>query len=69
MQGMADYLEGREYLRQMLAERDSKSIDAVGNADLKEMWDTFTSGLLDEYISFSRVYTRILEKDNLTEGL
>jgi hypothetical protein len=53
----------------MLAERDSKSIDAVGNADLKEMWDTFTSGLLDEYISFSRVYTRILEKDNLTEGL
>jgi len=69
MQGMADYLEGREYLRQMLAERDSKSIDAVGNADLKEMWDTFTSGLLDEYISFSRVYSRILEKDDLTKGL
>jgi hypothetical protein len=69
MEGMADYLEGREYVRQMLAERDSKSIDAVSNADLKEMWDTFTSGLLDEYISFSRVYSRILEKDNLTEGL
>jgi len=33
------------------------------------MWDTFTSGLLDEYISFSRVYSRILEKDDLTKGL
>lgn len=69
MAGMSDYLEGREYLRQLLAERDSKSIDAVGNADLKKMWDTFTSGLLDEYISFSRVYSRILEKDDLTKGL
>lgn len=69
MAGMSDYLEGREYLRQLLAERDSKSINAVANADLKEMWDTFTSGLLDENISFSRVYTRILEKDDLTEDL
>ena len=66
---MSDYLEGREYLRQLLSERDSKSINAVANADLKEMWDTFTSGLLDENISFSRVYTRILEKDDLTEDL
>ena len=69
MAGMSDYLEGREYLRQLLAERDSKSINAVANADLKEMWDTFTSELLDENISFSRVYTRILEKDDLTEDL
>ena len=69
MAGMTDYLDGREYMRQLLAQRDSKSIDATGNADLKEMWETFTSGLLDEYISFSRVYSRILEKDDLTKGL
>jgi len=69
MAGVADYLEGRKYLQSLLAERDSKSINAVANADLKEMWDTFTSGLLDEYISFSRVYSRILEKDDLTGGL
>ena len=69
IKAIADYLEGREYVRQILASRSSKSIDAVGNADLKEMWDTFTSQLLDEYISFSRVYTRVLEKDDLTKGL
>lgn len=69
IQGMADYLKGREYVRQILASRSSKSIDAVGNADVKEMWDAFTGGLIDEYISFSRVYSRILEKDDLTEGL
>jgi len=69
IKAVADYIDGRDYVRQLLAERSSKSIDAKDNADLKEMWDTFTSSLLDEYISFSRVYSRILEKDDLTKGL
>jgi hypothetical protein len=66
---MSDYLEGRDYVRSILATRGSKSINAVENQDIKEMWDTFTGGLLDEYISFSRVYNRILENDDLTKGL
>jgi hypothetical protein len=69
LQGMSDYLEGRDYVRSILATRGSKSINAVENQDIKEMWDTFTGGLLDEYISFSRVYNRILENDDLTKGL
>jgi len=66
---MSDYLEGRAYVRDILASRKSKSINSVENQDIKEMWDTFTGGLLDEYISFSRVYNRILENDDLTKGL
>ena len=69
LQAMSDYLEGRDYVRSILATRGSKSINAVENEDIKEMWDTFTGGLLDEYISFSRVYNRILENDDLTKGL
>lgn len=69
IQAVADYLQGREYVRSVLATRSSKSIDAVANQDIKELWDAFTGGLIDEYISFSRIYTRILENDDLTEGL
>jgi len=69
LKAMSDYLEGRQYIREILQSRKNKSINAVSNQDIKEAWDTFTGGLLDEYISFSRVYNRILENDDLTKGL
>lgn len=68
MQTFRDYLEGRRYVRELLASRTSKSINAQSNADLRAIWDEFTGGLLDEDITFERIYYRILEKDDLTKG-
>jgi hypothetical protein len=68
MQTFRDYLEGRRYVREQLAGRASKSINAQSNADLKAIWDEFTGGLLDEDITFERIYYRVLEKDDLTKG-
>ena len=53
----------------VLAKRKSHSLDNKANADLKEVWDTFTGLLIDKDVTFNRVYTRILEKDDLTKGL
>lgn len=69
MQTMAEYLKGRDAIRKVLATRSSKSINAVDNADLKEAWDVFTGLLIDQDVTFNRVYTRILENDDLTKGL
>jgi len=65
---VADYLNGREYIRGLLSQRKSQSLDNTGNIDLKEVWDTFIGDLIDQNITFSRVYTRILENDDLRKG-
>ena len=65
---LKDYLEGREFVRQLLASRPSKSLDNEGNLDIRERWDEFIGALLDEDVTFERVYTRILEKDDLQKG-
>jgi hypothetical protein len=66
---MAQYLDGRRRVIEMLSQRPSKNIDNEANADLKEMWSAFTAYLIDKDITFNRVYTRILENDTLLEGL
>jgi len=66
---MSEYLKGRELIRQTLATRPSKSINAKENADLKEVWDVFTGVLIDQDVTFNRIYTRILENDDLSKGL
>ena len=68
MQTFKDYLEGRQIVREELAKRQYKSINAQANADLREAWDIFVGDLLDQDITFERIYTRILEKDDLTKG-
>jgi isocitrate dehydrogenase kinase/phosphatase len=65
---MADYLKGREYIRQLLARRDSQSLTNEENLDIKEKWDSFIGDLIDENITFNRVYTRVLENDDLRKG-
>jgi hypothetical protein len=65
---VAEYLAGREYIRGLLAQRKSQSLTNTENIDLKEMWDGFIGDLIDENITFSRVYTRILENDDLRKG-
>jgi hypothetical protein len=68
IQAVSDYLVGREYIRGLLAQRKSQSLTNAENLDLKEKWDSFIGDLIDENITFSRVYTRILENDDLRKG-
>ena len=69
MQSMAEYLQGRELIRKALASRKSQSLDHKDNKNIKDLWDTFTGMLIDKDVTFNRIYTRILEKDDLTKGL
>lgn len=69
MKTMASYLQGREIIRQNLATRPNKSINAQSNADLKIAWDAVIGALIDQDVTFNRIYTRILENDDLTKGL
>jgi hypothetical protein len=68
IKAVSEYFKGREYIRGLLAQRKSQSLDNTANIDLKEMWDGFIGDLIDENITFSRVYTRILENDDLRKG-
>ena len=68
IKAVSDYLKGREYIRGLLAQRESQSLDNTANLDLKEKWDAFIGDLIDENVTFSRVYTRILENDDLRKG-
>lgn len=66
---MSEYLRGREELRRVLATRPNKTLSAESNADLREVWDTFTGLLVDQDVTFNRIYTRMLENDDLSKGL
>jgi hypothetical protein len=68
IKAVADYFDGREYIRGLLAQRSSQSLTNEENLDIKEMWDSFIGQLVDENITFNRVYTRILENDDLRKG-
>ena len=68
IKAMSDYLAGREYIRGLLAGRNSQTLTNDENLDIKEMWDEFIGGLLDEYLTFGKIYTRILENDDLRKG-
>lgn len=68
MQTFNQYLEGRRIIREELASRQFKSINAQANADLREAWDVFVGELLDQDVTFERIYSRVLEKDDLTRG-
>lgn len=69
MKTMATYLAGREKIREVLATRESQSLDAESNADIRAAWDQFIGQLIDEDITFNKIYTRTLEKDDLREGV
>ena len=69
MKTMAQYLAGREKIRAALATRQSQSLDNANNADIKAAWDEFVGQLIDEDVTFNRIYTRYLERDDLKKGL
>jgi hypothetical protein len=66
---MATYLAGREKIMSILATRPSQSLDNEGNSDLREAWNQFTGLLIDKDVTFNRIYTRYLERDDLRKGL
>ena len=66
---LKQYMEGREIIRGILASRDSKSIDAASNADLRVKWDELIGMLINQDVTFGDIYSRILDKDDLTKGL
>jgi len=69
MKTMAEYLAGRDKVRAVLNTRESQSLDNEDNADLKAAWNEFVGDLIDKDITFNRIYTRYLEKDDLRKGL
>ena len=69
MKTMSTYLAGRQRIMQALAARPSQSIDNPANQDIKVAWDEFIGQLIDRDVTFNRIYTRILEKDDLRKGL
>jgi hypothetical protein len=69
MSAMSDYLKGREYVRGLLASRTYKTLNAKDNQDVKDLWDKFTSALVDQYPSFSQIFNRMLENDDLAKGI
>lgn len=69
MKTMSEYLQGRQLIMDSLATRRSKNIDNEENSDLRQAWAEFIGQLIDEDLTFSRVYSRILENDKLTESL
>jgi hypothetical protein len=69
MKTMAEYLAGRERVRAALAGRESQSLDNEDNADIKAAWNEFIGDLIDQDVTFNRIYTRYLERDDLRKGL
>ncbi len=69
MKTMTEYLAGRERVRAALATRESQSLDNESNADIKAAWDEFIGDLIDKDVTFNRIYTRYLERDDLRRGL
>jgi hypothetical protein len=68
IQTLKEYLDGRKWIQEQLRFRVSKSLDNPSNGDLNYKWNTFTGALIEQDITFERIYTRMLEKDNPSEG-
>lgn len=63
MQTMSVYFQGRDFIIDQLAMRGG-TLNSPQNADLRERWDGFVTDLIDQDVTFNRIYTRILEKDD-----
>lgn len=68
IQTLKEYLDGRKWIQEQLRFRASKSLDNPSNGDLQYKWYTFTGALIEQDITFERIYTRMLEQDNPSEG-
>lgn len=72
-QALEQYVDFRHVVQGKLAERvangGAASLDASSNADLRELWDNFTSELIASDLGFEQMFTRGgLDRDDLTGG-
>jgi len=65
-QSIATYLMVRDQMKAAMAERGSSSIDSQSNADLKVIWDAFTSQLIQQDLGFEQAWDRVLSRDDLS---
>ena len=62
---IATYLKFRDVFASKLAQRQSSSLDAKSNTDLKLVYDVFVQKLKQDDLGFSDVYDRFLSQDKL----
>lgn len=65
MKVLLKYQIGRTQIMGALAQRKSHGINTKANADLKRIWDGFTSSLVNSDIGFEQLWNRALQHDNL----
>jgi len=65
-QAIATYLMVRDQMKTAMADRGSSSINSQDNADLKAIWDSFTSQLVQQDLGFEQAWDRVLSRDDLT---
>ena len=66
---LSEYVAGREFIIKQLQYRPTKNLDADSNIDLREKWDTFVGQLLNKDVTFGDIYSRILDKDDLSRSI
>ena len=69
IQTLNNYVKGRETIISILKTRNSPSLTDPTNSDLNAKWQQLIGILLKQDITFGDVYSRILEKDDLSKGL
>lgn len=67
---LQSYLEARTQIQAILQSREVKDIDRDENADIKQLWDAYTSYLKADSIGFGQIYDRVLEhSDDLSRSI
>ena len=56
----------RDQMKTAMADRGSSSIDSQDNADLKVIWDSFTSQLIQQDLGFEQAWDKVLSRDDLS---
>lgn len=63
------YINARERIVNTLSTRESRSITSDTNTDLAVAWNQIVGVLLNNDVTFNDIYSRMLEKDDLSRGV
>lgn len=63
------YIKSRQVIHEELKRRPRKSLSDPSNADLAEAWGAYVKQLTDQDLSFTYMYNRILEGDDVNKEL
>jgi hypothetical protein len=65
IEALTTYFEARDIITNELAQRDAKTLSAVANQDLADLWNAIKGQLVESNLAFSQLYYRWLERDPL----